>query len=65
MILIFAAVKQMENEQACAAVLWMFYPPGLRAGHMTKSYEWSSSSIFLQAATDLLMTEKFINIHPV
>ncbi len=39
MIKIFAAVKQMENWYACAAVLWMFCPPGLRAGHVTENYE--------------------------
>ncbi len=31
--------EQMENLQACAAVLWMLCPPGLRASHMTKSHE--------------------------
>ncbi len=32
----FAAGKQMKSWHACATVLWMFCPPGLRAGHVTE-----------------------------
>ncbi len=29
----------MKNRLACAAVLWIFCPPSLRAGHVTENYE--------------------------
>lgn len=35
-----------ENWQACAAILWMFCPPGLCTDHMTENYELVKS--FLQ-----------------
>ncbi len=42
---IFAAGKQMKNWHASAAVLWMFCPPGLRAGHVTEI--WESVTVYL------------------
>ncbi len=39
-------VKQMENWQACAAVLWMFFPSGLHASHVTENYEIKSSTLY-------------------
>ncbi len=29
----------MKNWHACAAVLWIFCPPSLRAGHVTENYQ--------------------------
>ncbi len=38
-------------KQACAAVLWMFCPPGLRAGHVTESYELAEVPTFWRVHT--------------
>ncbi len=41
----------MENWQACAAVLWMFFPSGLHACHVTENYEIKSSTLYGHAIT--------------
>ncbi len=35
-----------KNWHACPAVLWIFCPPNLRAGHVTESYELNLQTIF-------------------
>ncbi len=52
MIQIFVAGKQMKNVHACAAVLWMFCPPSLRASHVTENYQLLSACAFLSCVRD-------------